>query len=163
MQRIQKASTFIVPAMGGEVMAITPEGEIVWSVGLSGGIYPAKTYVQLLTADQILDVSEGVVVTTPQDRLKRIKMANAYESGANPVFEVTSAARMQRELELKLRALDQSSAKLERRMASLDEMEARVSNKAALDAFDPIDGGDTGEDPTIDPQPAPAPSDGGTV
>lgn len=142
MTTINKTTKFIVGASGGEVSAITAEGEIVWTLPLSGGLYPAKTYLDLLQDGQTLDVSSTVHCVTAPDRLRPQKMDNATESGANPDFVVTSATRFQRELELKLAKLDQTAAKYERRMASLDDLARRAPKAAQEEPLDLVDDAD---------------------
>lgn len=143
MSKMTNTTTILVGLAGGEISAVTEHGEITWSLGLVGGKYLVSDYLPLLGFGETLNSSGAVTFVTPTSRLQVDNFgALSVETGANPDFVVTSATRMQREMELTLDRLNQTSAKAERAAARYEALAAVVPVTQAASPVDVLDDGD---------------------
>lgn len=145
-------SRFFVGQQGGEIRCVSPDGEIKWCVGLSGGVHHTDVYRQYMFDGDAIEVTGSVTIQSPGGR--RLK-AQPYgpggsESGANPDFRPSTAATHQRQLDLTLRKITEQSKGLERRMKSFERL-AR-DQQAQRSTVPPAD-----TDPVPDPESAPEP------
>lgn len=154
-QDVYKA-TFFVAKAGGEVSAITPEGEVIWTQGLAGGKHTGKEFTPYMhPSDELRFTKEVTPVIPSSGRARPMAFGpGANESGANPEFRPTAAGTAQRALEHQMRKLTQKTDAAEKRMRAM----AKIIERQNPPVIDP---GDTIPDPAPDPSPQPDPDDAG--
>jgi hypothetical protein len=67
-----KGARLFVGTAGGEVSALTSDGEVVWSLGVAPGSYPAGEYAAFLQPGHSLEVSGDAYLVSPRPPVERL-------------------------------------------------------------------------------------------
>lgn len=149
-----KRCTLMVPMNGGELVAHTVDGEILWSVGLTPGIHEGKRFVPYLSADDVVEFSDGVSVMVPEGRVTRMTYGDgSHHVGANPDFRPSAADRHVRALENSIRKINARMDRAEKRRETQERLKAEEPPKA-VEADEPkaVSPPPDGEPPATPPE-----------
>lgn len=144
----------MAPAGGGEIHLVE-DGELLATFACPAGRSDASLYLALVDAGQQLVAGDGVVIFEPKRNITiQHYGARAYETSANPDFQVTNATRQAREMEIRfqrLEALERSAQVRDR--ASIRAMESREDfvPDEVEDRIESVPDAPTPEVPTIEP------------
>lgn len=155
-----KNATVIVAKADAMVSCVSPDGEILWTEGLKAGRYAARQWQELMHPTDTLELEGSCTAfIAGVGRVSRQSFGEgSHESGANPDFHVTSATRAQRELERTMSLLTSKTDRLDRQLATLNNMAARSAVPLKVERAEPVevidDEPDTepSEEPAIDEQ-----------
>ncbi len=137
-----KRSVLLVGLNGGEVSVISADGEIIATEGVTAGRHKCSSWVPFMSNEgDELSFSGDVVPMVPNGgRVRPMAYGpGQFESGANPDFVVTSADRMARELDHKIRGLDQTAKKVEARIAQLNNLAERAKTPVEVAKEEKVD------------------------
>lgn len=116
------------------VTCINPDGEIIFKRGFPTGNHSLKPLSNAMSDTDSLEFGSDCDVYLKQSRVFSVPYGEgANQSGANPDFQVTSASRNAREMEIKMKSLTQKMASIDRRTAQLTDLE-RLSEKSVPDS-----------------------------
>lgn len=122
MNEITRQS-LLVSAAGGVIDYVTPDGELLLQVAVPAGRVAASDYLDLCPDGAIMQVSEGLYAVQPKTWVAVQESDKAFESGANPDFQPTDAARLERRLSMILADINEKSERIEKRAAALELVE----------------------------------------
>lgn len=114
----------LVSASGGTIDYVSASGEVLRSVLVPPGVQPALLYFQLTPPGAHLDIAEGLELVTPKGGYGvQPYGAAAYDTGANPDYQPTSASRMERQMRKTLADMQQATKRIEARAKALEGVE----------------------------------------
>ena len=123
-------STFMVGLQKAEIKCISPNGEVLWVLGLSEGQHYSDHFRSIMTNDDYLEI-DGVIslVKHSTGRVTAQSMGSvAAESGANPDWRPDQTLASQRKLDATLNAVTKKARQIENKLASLQ----RLAESAAV-------------------------------
>lgn len=126
-----------VSAAGGVLDVLSADGEVVASVHVPAGRVSVVDYLDLVPVGGTWHLGKGLSVLAPRSAAGIQPYGDgAFESGANPDFQPTSATRLERELRLTLSRMQAATSRVEARERALAGIERvpRAKPKAEPDA-----------------------------
>lgn len=110
---------------GGQIDYVR-DGEVLASVAVPAGRVAAAEYLDLCPEGAELEISHGLAVMEPR-RVTRSGTQHygerAYDTGANPDFQPTSASRLEQQLRLDMRKLQAESSRVSAMVKALQGIE----------------------------------------
>lgn len=146
-----KRAVLMVGLSGGSVSIVSADGEVIATEGLTPGRHKCDLWVPFMSSEGDKLTFEGDVspMVPSGNRVRRMAYgAGSHDSGANPDFTVTSADRMARELDLKVRSMNNTADKIERRLAQINELAKRTNTDVQVakgEETDVVDNDDVGD------------------
>lgn len=129
MQKLQRNAILMTAISTGSVTLMADGGEVIAEVGIERGMTPVAPFLDMLPEDGYLLPSEGVTLYLPPHAVGIVEYGQgAFDTGANPDFQPTSATRQEKEMRLMLRRMHMATTKIEARAAALDSVE-RIPTK----------------------------------
>lgn len=132
--KLHKARIFVGQA-GGELLFHDAEGEVIAEMGLAPGMHRGDKIAREIPTEWQISAGEGSTIIEPSAaKVVGMKTANAAQSGANPDYRPTNATTEMLRMQKMMRDINNASARLDRRMATLEASKAEVDAKAKAEA-----------------------------
>jgi hypothetical protein len=125
---IQRDASFC--SASGGVVRYSADGEILFEVAVPAGKVPVREYVDMLPEGGEMETS-GLTVVNPRQLGGRLVTAGAYESGANPDFQPTTATRMEVEMREQIRQAQLLNRTVAAKLAALNAIQTMPQAPAA--------------------------------
>lgn len=109
---INKHDQISVPTKGGQLNIVSPDGEVLASISLTAGIYPAQRFLKYQQDGLVLAAGAGVDVFAPPSRSKILQCPTAFESAVVPSYVPSEAKKTADLMEAILRKANLQARKI---------------------------------------------------
>lgn len=128
----------LVTAEGGQLHALSPDGEVLFSVPVGPGRHAASEFLALHGGEW---QAEGVTIVAPRQLGGVTVHPEWTDTGANPDFVPTSATALELEMRRQVETLKMLNNTAARQIAARESIvEMRMAKKAEADADADADG-----------------------
>lgn len=129
---------FLVGLPGGNVSCISPDGEVRWQVGYSGGIHFTDQLVNFMFPGDELQLEGAISLVSRRGTvIAQTFGEEAMRTGANPDFRPTAATQAEMEIRRKiqqLNSLNKTAEKQVKAFAAILEAKAKAEQLGVIDS-----------------------------